>query len=125
MAVAELNKVGIANVESRILELSGYLREQLRQIDGVSVEDRGKRLCGIVSFSRVSSEEHSAEEQTEALFECLTARGYSVSLSKWTSTLIDMTLRGLRSVIRVSPHVYNTVKELDGFIFEVRQLVSN
>ena len=105
VAVAELNEIGIASVEERITSLASTLRTMLAAVDGVTVQDRGRRLCGIVSFSVEGRNGETAEAATERAFEQLVAAGFSVSISRRTSTMIEMSQRGVDCVVRVSPHV--------------------
>lgn len=44
---------GISWIWQRTLSLSVLLREELGKVDGVTVQDLGRNLCGIVSFSKV------------------------------------------------------------------------
>jgi len=128
VAVAELNEIGIASVEGRIMSLASTLRTMLAAVDGVTVQDRGRRLCGIVSFSVEGRNGETAEAATERAFEQLVAAGFSVSISRRTSTMIEMSQRGVDCVVRVSPHVYNTESELrclvDALVHHGGQLIS-
>ena len=45
--------VGLEKIWERVQELAGYLRLRLEQVPGVTVTDKGRRLCGIVSFVQV------------------------------------------------------------------------
>lgn len=112
IAVAELNQTGIGNVSLRISELAETLRNMLDEVAGVNVEDYGDELCGIVSFTVVDDDDKADRAGTEQLFHALGEARFSVSLSRRSSTPLDMKNRGLDCVIRVSPHVYNTEDEL-------------
>lgn len=105
VAVAELNQIGVDTVARRVQELACILRKGLREIEGLRVEDKGARLCGIVSFSVEGRDGETAKVRTERLFESLVAARFSISISRKTSTLLDMSRRGVECVIRASPHV--------------------
>jgi selenocysteine lyase/cysteine desulfurase len=46
----------------------------------------------------------------------LAAKGITVTVSHRRSTLVDMNLRGLDSVIRASPHYFVTFDQLDELV---------
>ena len=45
--------VGLDQIWGRVQELAAHLRRRLEQVPGVTVTDKGRRLCGIVSFVQV------------------------------------------------------------------------
>ena len=53
IAVEYALSVGLDQIWERVQELAAYLRQRLRQVPGVTVIDKGRRLCGIVSFVQV------------------------------------------------------------------------
>ena len=118
-AVKELNIIGIKRVEQRICGLAEYLRRQITEIlgDKVVLQDRGSRLCGIVSFSPLSA-------SVAAVFEALQKAQISVSVSKRTSTRLDFEARNIKEVIRASPHVYNTMAEIDRVVCELDRILA-
>jgi len=116
VAVGELNEIGIGRVQERILSLASTLRAMLSSVDGVKVEDRARSLCGIVSFSVEGRNGETAKAATERVFEQLVSAGFSVSISRRTSTMIEMSQRGVECVIRISPHIYNTESELRSLV---------
>ena len=46
---------GLPSIWERIQQLACKLRQELNKMDQVTVQDRGRRLCGIVSFTVVCS----------------------------------------------------------------------
>ena len=55
VAARYANELGVDWIWERVQELAAELRSRLRSIPGVTVHDRGRLLCGIVSFTKVSS----------------------------------------------------------------------
>ena len=101
--------VGVAAMAQRICDLARSARRSLAMVPGVQVRDLGDPAtrCGIVSFTcegREPKEVHAA----------LRDRSINVSVSGASSTYLDMTQRGLSSVIRASVHCYNTESEIEG-----------
>jgi selenocysteine lyase/cysteine desulfurase len=99
---------GLDHIWARITALASRLRECLEALPGVTVRDPGTERCGIVSFT---VDDHEADEIRLAL-----ARLHiNVSVSRLTSTRLDMEARGLTNVVRASVHYYNTEAEIDHF----------
>jgi cysteine desulfurase / selenocysteine lyase len=97
---------GLDAIAARDAELADGLRRRLAAIDGVTVRDRGRQLCAIVTFT---VEGHEAAQVAAAL----RAQGVNVIASTATSAQHDLPHRGLTSVVRASVHYYNTETELD------------
>mmetsp|Transcript_29833 Transcript_29833/g.84086 ORF Transcript_29833/g.84086 Transcript_29833/m.84086 type:complete len:273 (+) Transcript_29833:1527-2345(+) len=97
----------------RIQFLAETLRSELCKVSGVHVLDKGKLLCGIVSFCKDGA-------LPEEIKSGLTAAGVNVSVSKRSSTFIDFDARGLESVVRASVHYYNTEEEIHTLVQTVR-----
>ena len=98
--------LGLAAIEQRVTALADTLRRRLRTLPGVSVHDRGRRLCGIVTFTVDGHDSPRVADQ-------LRAQAINVSVSTTESARWDLASRGLESVIRASVHYYNTDDELD------------
>lgn len=100
---------GIPAIESRVTMLAERLREQLRGVDGVTVQDLGVRRSGIVTFT---VEGRSADSVHQAL----AGAGVNVSVSKVEYALLDLHHRHQPDLVRASVHYYNTEDELDRLI---------
>lgn len=98
-------QIGLENIWERIQMLSASLRKQLSEIQGLSLTDQGKTLCGIVTFELKG-------KSSEAIFQALKAEKINVSLAKQQSTLLDMKNRNLDNLIRASVHYFNTEAEI-------------
>ena len=55
IAVRYANELGVDWIWEHVQQLAAELRSKLRSIPGVAVHDRGRMLCGIVSFTKVCS----------------------------------------------------------------------
>src|SRR6266540_2097430 len=95
--------------------LGAGLRERLRAIPGVTVHDRGERLCGIVTFSVAG---HEAGEVAAAL----ARQRINVSQSRPEAARYDFEARGLPALVRASAHYYNTEDELEALARVVEAL---
>lgn len=100
---------GIDAIEARVTELADGFRRKLSAIPGVTVRDLGEKRCGIVTFTRDGVE-------PEAIMAAMSANKINCSVSRISSTRIDMTQRGLEKVLRTGVHYYNNDAELDRFL---------
>jgi selenocysteine lyase/cysteine desulfurase len=106
---------GVADIAGRIEPLAAELRRQLAQIPGVSVRDRGRRLCGIVTFT---------VEGRPALDIVAAFRQQRINCHKSAlgPTRPDVQTRGLPDLVRASVHYYNTEEEVARFAAAVAAL---
>ena len=106
---------GIDNIAERTCALGAHLREQLRALEFVTVRDQGIQQCGIVTFdvANVASVEVQA---------ALQARHINVSLTKAVAAQFDLGHRGLDSLVRASPHYFNTDEEIAQLVAVVATL---
>jgi selenocysteine lyase/cysteine desulfurase len=115
VAVDYALSLGIDEIALRVIMLADRLRERLAEVPGVTVRDRGRVRCGIVTFT---VDGHPAD----AVMGALAKAGVNVTVSGRTSTLIDMSRRGLDAVVRASVHYYNDDGEIDRLVRTVASL---
>ena len=105
---------GLDDVAGRIEPLAAELRRRLAAIPGVSVRDRGRRLCGIVTFT---VEGKSPRDIVAAL------RQQHINCHQSdSSTLRDARARPSPDLVRASVHYYNTEDEVARFAAAVAAL---
>ncbi|MGI5223120.1 aminotransferase class V-fold PLP-dependent enzyme [Nocardia sp. CA-290969] len=114
-AVRYLLDLGPDQVYAAIAERADYLRGALGELPGVTVRDLGVDHSGIVSFT---VEGVAPVEVRDRLLD----KDITVTVSHASSTLLDMSARGLDSVVRASPHCFVSHDELDSFIAAVAAL---
>lgn len=100
----------------RIKMLAYKLRTQLSPLPGVIVRDRGVTQCGIVTFS-------VEDKDPDEIVHMLSKQNINASVTKRSSTLLDMDARGLESLVRASVHYYNTDEEVERFCRRVEALL--
>ncbi|MGW4769064.1 aminotransferase class V-fold PLP-dependent enzyme [Nocardia sp. NPDC004278] len=114
-AVRYLLDLGPEDVYTAIAARAEHLRKALPEISGVTVRDIGIRHSGIVSFTVDGIPAVEVRDR-------LAAQNITVTASHASSTLLDMTARGLDSVVRASPHCFVGFEELDRFVAAVAAL---
>jgi selenocysteine lyase/cysteine desulfurase len=108
---------GLDNIEIRIAALAGALREGLAALPGVMLRDLGSRQCGIVSFT--------VDSRAPAdVVAGLNSRGINLSVSRATSTQLDMHARGLDALVRAGVHYYNDEDEVARFLAALEEVIA-
>ncbi|ALP68545.1 aminotransferase class V-fold PLP-dependent enzyme [Paraburkholderia caribensis] len=118
VAVDYAMAVGLDAIRARCLALSAELRAALTAIPGVRLHDLGTDLAAIVSFTIDNRDPLAVNRR---LFE---AR-INVTTSRPAVTLLDSLARELPTLLRASPHYYNTSTEVEAFAKAIRQITSD
>ena len=107
--------VGSAGGE-RAWALAAELRERLAALPSVRVLDRGRERCAIVT---IDVRRHDAGD----LKLRLRAQGVNTSSSDRDDGVLDMDAKGATTVLRLSPHYYNTENELAAAVQALAELI--
>ncbi len=107
---------GLDNIQERVTDLAGQLRDQLADIPGLTVQDLGEERCGIVTFTVQGKE-------ADAVKQALSDQQINVSVSVKSSSLLDMQARGFDDLLRASVHYYNGEAEVERFCDVLRTIV--
>ncbi|MFL5517993.1 MAG: aminotransferase class V-fold PLP-dependent enzyme, partial [Gemmatimonadales bacterium] len=117
-AAAYALEVGIPVAQARAWALAAYARERLARVPGVRMLDRGPALCAIVTLELVGRD--GAEVKL-----ALRARGINTSSPSREDAVIDMDEKRVASALRISPHYYNTIEEIDTAAAAVEEVLSS
>jgi selenocysteine lyase/cysteine desulfurase len=112
-AVRYTRDLGLTSIEKRVTQLAATLRDALSQVPGVTVQDLGRKKCGIVTFEKQG-------ESAGKLAARLLDKGINVSVTDLFSARLDFTGRGLDELLRASVHYFNTENEIDRFVEAVK-----
>ena len=93
------------------------MRGSLADINGVTIRDKGKEKCGIVTFSMKGGD--PAEFQ-----QGMRKHNIHVGISNFQNAPLDMEDWGLQSMTRCPVHYYNTEEEIEFFVKRVREFAS-
>ncbi|MCS7250046.1 MAG: aminotransferase class V-fold PLP-dependent enzyme [candidate division WOR-3 bacterium] len=88
-----ISEIGIKNIQNYLLSLTNYLIEKLRDLN-FQILERNKG-SGIVACKR-------KDKDSEFLYQSILEKGFKISLRE--------------EYLRISPHFYNTKKEIDNLI---------
>lgn len=105
-AVQYANHLGLKNIQLYNLELMRRLRENLSAIPTVQLFDKGTTQCNLLTFRR---EGRSQQQLQKGLAAANVFCG--VSTKEWG--VIDYGKKGVDWTIRLSPHYFNTLAEMD------------
>src|SRR2546421_153551 len=93
----------------RAWRLAALLRERLDAVPEARVLDRGRQRCAIVTLDVRGRDAGDLELR-------LRERGVNTSSADRTSGVLDMDDKRAATVLRLSPHYYNTEDELDAAV---------
>jgi selenocysteine lyase/cysteine desulfurase len=116
-AVAYARSWGLDAIAERVGAVAESLRDGLREVPGVRVQDLGQRRSGIVTFTV----EGVAADEVQAR---LRGQGVNVSVSAPSSTRLDTERRQLPPLVRASVHYITTDAELDRLTAAVGAMVT-
>ena len=111
-------EVGITNIQTRIHELSSYLRKRLKETSpAITLHSVGRAQCGIVTFSITGMEGRDVVRLLRENYKI------NVSLTGPSSTLLDSKRREADlDLIRASVHYYNDEEEIEKFISAIDEI---
>ena len=109
-------RVGIDDAGRYAAGLAARVREKLGALQGVHVLDRGPALCAIatVEIPNVAATTIVARLREQAI-------NTSATFREWA--IIDMKQKGARTAVRISPHYYNTQREVDIAVAALEEFV--
>lgn len=105
VAVKYANNVGLNNIENYNRNLAETLRINLKN-SGFKVLDIGNNLCSIVTFC-------GSDNDLENIQKVLSENNVFFSASYKHSALIDFTDKKVDGAVRLSPHYFNTMEEIE------------
>lgn len=114
-AVEYANDIGLDRIEQQVKYLSGYLRASLSSLPKVRVLDQGIEKAGIVTFTMSGQDPVQLQQQ-------LRDHGINSSHTTLAYNRYDMKAKQADWLLRLSPHYYNTLAELDRTIEVIAQL---
>jgi len=118
VAIDHALAIGLDPIAARVDSLAEGLRHQLGALPGVDVHDGGQQRSGIVTFT-------VAGVAPAAVVHALSVAGINVSYTEAPTARLDLAAPHPTSVVRASPHYYNTETELDRLVGAVGLLAAS
>jgi len=118
LAIEYCLSIGEERIWQQVKYLSGYMRQELSTIDRVRVLDRGPEVGGLVTFTVKGSE-------PKYLVGELLKRKINVVPSYRNFAVIDFDEKKVEWAIRASPHYFNTIEEIDEFVYAVKTIIKD
>ena len=115
VAVDYAVEIGNDAIRARSGELAERLRAALREIDGVTLLDRGAVLAATVTFTVDGAFPDDVQQRLEE-------RAVNVSTMDASSAQLDYGPRGIDEAVRASVHYYNDDNDLDRLVEGVKEL---
>jgi selenocysteine lyase/cysteine desulfurase len=116
VAVDYALEIGIEAIRARIVELAEQLRAGLRELDGVTLLDRGEVLAATVTFTVDGVAPDEVQRRLEK-------RGVNDSTMDAFSAQLDYGPRGITESVRSSVHYYNDDSDLDRLVEGVKEIM--
>lgn len=109
LAIDYALEIGLAEIEARCRSLSQQLRHGLSGIPGAIVRDLGQHPSAIVSFTLDGLAARDVVAKAAAA-------NITIGASDPASTRIDAERRALPTLVRASPHYYNSEEDVDRLV---------
>lgn len=114
-AVEYANDIGLDRIEQQVKYLSEYLRASLSSLPKVRVLDQGLEKAALVTFTMSGQDPVQLQQK-------LREQGINSSYTTLAYNRFDMKTKQADWLLRLSPHYYNTLAELDRTIEFIAQL---
>ena len=105
-ALGYVNGIGMDKIDAYNKTLMQRLRGNLSSVRNLQVYDKGARLCNILTFRKKGK---TLEETKHALDKA----GVLYSVTMRSNAQISFSKYGIEWAIRLSPHYFNTIDEID------------
>jgi selenocysteine lyase/cysteine desulfurase len=107
---------GLENISERVRSIASKLRQELFNIDGVTLADQGDEQCAIVTF-------FSAQIPADQLQQQLACRQINTSVVPFSANPVSSEKLHQPSLLRASPHYYNTNEEVERFVATLKEFL--
>lgn len=114
-AIDYLLELGVNEATAQIAQNAAYLRERIADMKNVKVECPANAASAIITFN---VDGHTPSEVKNTLEQ----QNIAVQTASVVHTRLDLEERGITAAVRVSPHYYNDVGEMDTLLAALESL---
>lgn len=107
VALRATQSIGVDAIAGQLCGFADRLRTRIQAVPGAVIVEQGNDLAGFVTVTGLDVPETIA---------ALARAGITVSTPGRAYAPLDMDARGLTSVIRIAPHVFSTVGDIDALV---------
>lgn len=107
VALRATQSIGVDAIAGQLCDFADRLRTRIQAVPGAVIVEQGNDLAGFVTVTGLDVPETIA---------ALARAGITVSTPGRAYAPLDMDARGLTSVIRIAPHVFSTVRDIDALV---------
>lgn len=115
VAVDYALNIGVSRIWDRVRELAAFTRRELGKLPGVRVLDRGPELGALVTFTTPAN-------GPDRLVAELMKRGINTVASYRNYAVIDYDDKAVKWAVRISPHYFNTVEEIQSAVHAIDEI---
>ncbi len=105
-AIQYATTIGLANIEAYNEQLMQRLKHNLAAIPNVKIFDKGAKTCNLLTFRK-------GDKSAPAIQKVLNDHSVFHGLSTKEWGVIDYGKKGVDWTVRLSPHYFNTLEEMD------------
>lgn len=105
-AIQYATTIGLANIEAYNEQLMQRLKHNLAAIPNVKIFDKGAKTCNLLTFRK-------GDKSAPAIQKVLNEHSVFHGLSTKEWGVIDYGKKGVDWTVRLSPHYFNTLEEMD------------
>jgi selenocysteine lyase/cysteine desulfurase len=110
-------RFGVGEAGAYAASLAAAARERLAALPGARVLDRGAQLCAIVA---VAFDGHDAGDIVRRLRD----QAINTSVIRREDAVLDLDGRGVETAVRISPHYYNSSRDIDTLVFALEEFAA-
>ncbi len=116
VAMDYIMKIGIKEIASRNKLLCDYARNKLAAIPLVRLLDQGKKLSAIISLTTDNYDVFNLKNR-------MVERKINVGAASKKFALLDFENKHVDAALRISPHYYNTLEEIDFLVDNIEDII--
>ncbi len=115
-AIKYILNIGIENIAERNKLICSHARTKLAAIPFVRLLDQGKNLSAIISLTADNFDVFELKNQ-------LIKRNINVGAAAKKFALMDFNQKHVEAALRISPHYYNTMEEVDILVESIEEIL--